>query len=149
MNEIPSSTEEAVELFLARRQRGEAVDAKTFAALHPQLAPELEGALESLIALECAKLGLGAGQLPERIGLFRVIRELGRGGMGRFTAASRSRCCRRSSCRARLRARASAARPSSRRASIIPVSRRSTAPEWNTIALGSRCASWKAARSRA
>ncbi len=82
MNEIPSSTEEAVELFLARRQRGEAVDAKTFAALHPQLAPELEGALESLIALECAKLGLGAGQLPERIGLFRVIRELGRGGMG-------------------------------------------------------------------
>ncbi len=82
MSETPATAEEAVELFLARRQRGEAVDTKAFAALHPSLAPELESALDALIALERATVETDPEPLPEHIGPFRVIRELGRGGMG-------------------------------------------------------------------
>ena len=83
MNARPASTEAALELFLARRRRGEAIDAAQFAAEHPELAPELGAALASLLALERMTHAPDAdAPLPEHIGAFRIVRELGRGGMG-------------------------------------------------------------------
>jgi serine/threonine protein kinase/formylglycine-generating enzyme required for sulfatase activity len=84
MSSRPRSADEAVEAFLARRRTGEGIDAAGFAAEHPELEPDLSQALESLLALEGASgpdgdLRLGG---PERVGAYRVVREIGRGGMG-------------------------------------------------------------------
>lgn len=81
-DEPPLSTEDAVELFLERRRGGDPIDAVAFAALHPHLAPDLASALDGLIALEEVSRDDAGDPLPERIGAFRVLRELGRGGMG-------------------------------------------------------------------
>jgi len=75
MSARPRSADEAVETFLERRKSGEAIDAAAFAAEHPDLEPDLSQALESLLALESARG-------PERVGAFRIVREIGRGGMG-------------------------------------------------------------------
>ena len=61
MTEIPSSLEEAVELFLGRRHRGELVDPKSFSAVHPQLAPERRsGALQAWFACQAESATLSA-----------------------------------------------------------------------------------------
>jgi serine/threonine protein kinase/Flp pilus assembly protein TadD len=90
----PSSVEEAIEVFLARRARGERVDAVAFAREHSTLGPELESALASLLVLDHAAIdqagrpgdiggvgGIGA-PIPDRLGPYRIVREIGRGGMG-------------------------------------------------------------------
>lgn len=82
MSERPASAAEALELFLERRGRGEPVDPADFVARHPELAPELEEALEGLLALEGATQAPPERPIQERVGPFRVLRELGRGGMG-------------------------------------------------------------------
>ncbi|MFN0243104.1 MAG: protein kinase domain-containing protein [Planctomycetota bacterium] len=76
----PTSTEDAVELFLAGRRRGDDTDPVEFAAQHPQLGPELASALSALLALE--SVTQDRGPQPERVGPYRVVREVGRGGMG-------------------------------------------------------------------
>ncbi len=83
MQRDPASVEEAVELFLELRRRGEAPAREGFLAAHAHLGPELPEALEALAALA----GLEAraepeDAVPERIGAFRIVREIGRGGMG-------------------------------------------------------------------
>lgn len=82
MKDDPASTEEAVELFLEQRRRGDATDASTFAARHPELGPELGAALDALLALEHVTREQDDDLLPERIGPYRIVREIGRGGMG-------------------------------------------------------------------
>ncbi len=84
MSDRPLNLEDAVELYLERRGRGERVDPAEFAAQYPELGSDLVDALESLRQLERAKDGPGAGDfpLPARIGEFRIVREIGRGGMG-------------------------------------------------------------------
>ena len=82
MSERPSSTEEALELYLARRAAGDTTDPATFAARYPELGEELRPALEALLALEGATGRPQEPALPERIGEYRVVREIGRGGMG-------------------------------------------------------------------
>ena len=54
MNAPPCSAGEAVELFLERRRGGEHLDPAAFAARYPELGPDLQSALEALVALERA-----------------------------------------------------------------------------------------------
>ena len=81
-----------VELFLQRHRRGEPVAVQAFAAEHPAHADALLELLPTLLALEQMKRekesSAGSGRsrvaLPklERLGDFRIVGELGRGGMG-------------------------------------------------------------------
>jgi serine/threonine protein kinase/Flp pilus assembly protein TadD len=84
MSEFPASAEDAVELFLERRKSGEDVDPIAFAAQYPQFEPELSSALDALLEVQRAARAdeLADGPLPERIGPFKILREIGRGGMG-------------------------------------------------------------------
>lgn len=77
--------------FLRRHRAGEAVTAEAFAAEYPEHAAMLRDLLPTLLALETAKRerqtstgGEGRPVLPQldRLGDFRIVRELGRGGMG-------------------------------------------------------------------
>ena len=77
-----ASAEDALESFLEARRRGETIDPVEFAARHPGLEAELASALDALLALESVTQAAAPDELPERIGAFRVLREIGRGGMG-------------------------------------------------------------------
>ena len=84
METQPESAEQAVDLFLARRRAGEESDSRAFASRYPHLEPELSSALDALIALERAT-GRDVDtdlSIPDRVGAFRIVREIGRGGMG-------------------------------------------------------------------
>ncbi len=85
MSEGARTLEEAVEEFLARRRRGEPIEATAFAARHPALGPGLRDALEAAELMEAAHLEpalLGELEAGERLASFRLVREVGRGGMG-------------------------------------------------------------------
>lgn len=76
---------EALERFLAERRAGAAIGAREFAARHPELGRALLDALESAEAVERMRSERSARldrTTPERIGPFRIVREIGRGGMG-------------------------------------------------------------------
>ncbi len=75
----PTTVEDAVELYLEQRREGSQVGPAAFAAQHPDLGPDLASVLEALSALESATQD---ERMPDRIGAFRVVREIGRGGMG-------------------------------------------------------------------
>jgi tetratricopeptide (TPR) repeat protein len=75
------SFEQAIERFVALVRSGSPTTARSFAAAHSELGPELLEALESVEVLERAR----APQDPardERVGPFRITHEIGRGGMG-------------------------------------------------------------------
>ncbi len=74
--------EDLVTAFIEARERGEAVDASSFAARHPAVRAELEAVLRGLESTE-ALFPRGFSDLPERVGAYRVLGEVGRGGMGR------------------------------------------------------------------
>jgi hypothetical protein len=81
-----------VEQFLLLHRRGEVADVDTFAAAHPEHAASLRELLPTLVALEhvrrdrASSTGTGRSRLAiptfERLGDFRIVREVGRGGMG-------------------------------------------------------------------
>ena len=80
-----------IERFLELHRAGEPVTPETFAEQHPEHSEQLLDLLPTLLALEDVKrdrASSGSGQqrvsLPEmdRLGDFRIERELGRGGMG-------------------------------------------------------------------
>lgn len=83
MSPRPTHTqlEDLVERFLDRREREPGLTPEAFAAEHAAVGPGLLAALHASLAV-LATLDQAADPLPERIGPFRVIRELGRGGMG-------------------------------------------------------------------
>ncbi|WP_422928433.1 WD40 repeat domain-containing serine/threonine protein kinase [Singulisphaera sp. PoT] len=77
---------EAIEAFLALAEGGEAPDPEDFAARYPDLNDDLRAALEGL-ALVRGLVGDGGGpghrlESGRRIAGYRIVRELGRGGMG-------------------------------------------------------------------
>ncbi len=86
MSATPPTAEEALEDFVARLRRGESVDARSYAARHPDLGAELESALAAAASLHVIERAASADDrtllVPERVGPFRVLREIGRGGMG-------------------------------------------------------------------
>ncbi len=83
MTARPTSVEEAVELFLEQRREPSRRNLAEFAAQYPELEPDLRSALEALSALESATADRDdVTPLPKNIGAFRVVREIGRGGMG-------------------------------------------------------------------
>jgi serine/threonine protein kinase/WD40 repeat protein len=77
--------------FAARLRRGERPSVEEYAARHPELADDIRTLFPALLAMEQLKpmpqdlTGpyAGSGQAgPERLGDYRVLREVGRGGMG-------------------------------------------------------------------
>jgi len=82
--------DELLEEFLAQSRGGDATSVEEFAALHPHMANEIRELFPAAMALEDLKVAttgstaMSAAHVPplERLGDFRIIREIGRGGMG-------------------------------------------------------------------
>ena len=75
--------------FLRRQRGGESPDAEEYLARYPQAAEMLRTVLASLRLLDCSRSGRAAAPLEEgsaevegTLGDFRLLREVGRGGMG-------------------------------------------------------------------
>jgi serine/threonine protein kinase/tetratricopeptide (TPR) repeat protein len=83
--------EALAEEFVARQRRGKNPSVSEYAQKHPQLADQIRELFPTIVAVEHLKAhkeqsgtgraSLGAMKL-ERLGDFRIIREIGRGGMG-------------------------------------------------------------------
>src|SRR3982751_6837923 len=84
--------ERLAEEFVARHRRGECPSPVEYAERHPQWAERIHALFPALLLMEHHKPGASApGLAPgddaapaaplERLGVFRIIRELGRGGM--------------------------------------------------------------------
>jgi serine/threonine protein kinase len=78
------SIDMAVEAFLAERRLGTSSDVRAFGAQHAYLGAGLVEALESLEALESARTPIPPHELSpgSQFGAYRIVREVGRGGMG-------------------------------------------------------------------
>jgi serine/threonine protein kinase/WD40 repeat protein len=75
--------ERLAEEFLARYRNGERPSASEYAEQHPELAAEIREVFPALLLLEEAgPADAAAAEAPRRLGDFRVLREVGRGGMG-------------------------------------------------------------------
>ncbi|MBN9118844.1 MAG: serine/threonine protein kinase, partial [Planctomycetes bacterium] len=73
------------EEFAERLRRGEHPSVDEYAAAHPQHAEELRELLPAVAQMEMLKrfrAPVSAHALPDRLGDFRIVREVGRGGMG-------------------------------------------------------------------
>jgi len=79
----PASAGEAFEQFLELRRRGDPVDPAEFAARFPDHEADLLLALDALLTLEESRSDEEPdGAIPARIASYRVVRRIGRGGMG-------------------------------------------------------------------
>src|SRR5262249_47310658 len=87
--------ERLAESFLGRYRRGERPSLTDYIAAHPDLADEMRELFPALVELEGLKPGIDetvdrgpapgpspGRALPETLGDFRIVREIGRGGMG-------------------------------------------------------------------
>ena len=90
-SDLPNPVDPLVEEFLARRRAGEALSVTEFCAAHAEHEAALRELLPMLVALEDHKRdrassgsGVRRAQVPplQRLGDFKIVRELGRGGMG-------------------------------------------------------------------
>ncbi|MBL8735217.1 MAG: serine/threonine protein kinase, partial [Planctomycetes bacterium] len=90
-SDLPNPVDPLVEEFLARRRAGEALSVTEFCAAHTEHEAALRELLPMLVALEDHKRdrassgsGVRRAQVPQlqRLGDFKIVRELGRGGMG-------------------------------------------------------------------
>jgi serine/threonine protein kinase len=88
---VSPALEDLLEEFAGRVQAGESLDIETFAAAHPEHADLLRRVLPTMGVLadlarhsgETDASGLATHELPEKsLGDFRILREVGRGGMG-------------------------------------------------------------------
>ena len=75
-----SELPEILDAYLADLEAGRSPDRARLIADHPHLAPSLEIALAGLEFIHRATPG--GNQAPARLGDFRILREIGRGGMG-------------------------------------------------------------------
>jgi WD40 repeat protein/serine/threonine protein kinase len=99
MNEAESRgdvVDQLAEEFLARYRRGERPAVQEYAAKYPEQAAQIRDLFPALVALErvapagdsesvhpgAAPEALSSARLPEQLGDYRIVREIGRGGMG-------------------------------------------------------------------
>jgi len=68
------------ESFLERRRRGERPTIQEYIDRHPDLAAEISEVFSALVTVDDA--GSAETDIPSRIGDYRIVREIGRGGMG-------------------------------------------------------------------
>src|SRR5437868_4594143 len=84
----PDRLDDLAEEFIARFRRGERPSVSEYTKKHPDLAEEIRELFPALVMME--DLGSVAGRpplpqpgsLPEQLGDFRILRKIGRGGMG-------------------------------------------------------------------
>ncbi|MEQ8764278.1 MAG: serine/threonine-protein kinase [Planctomycetota bacterium] len=83
--------EALAEQYLARRQRGELVDIEEYCEAHPDLATEIRSLFSTLEMMEvlASQWSRDEGAMPppppdapSRVGGYRILRQIGRGGMG-------------------------------------------------------------------
>src|SRR5262245_24219018 len=81
--------DELAEEFVARFRRGERPTLSEYVRKYPQLTDEIREIIPALVAMEQLKPdssdapeGAPREQRPDRIGDYRILREIGRGGMG-------------------------------------------------------------------
>lgn len=77
----PDPLERLTDEFLQRHRSGEHVEIEAFAAEHPDHADQLRHLVPMLVQLEAARPAEPL-RVHEQLGRWRVLRELGRGGMG-------------------------------------------------------------------
>jgi len=79
-----SELEEVLDRYLAERAAGEEPDREGYLRAHPSLAEALRGVFRTLDFVEATSRTLHASGLAcgDRVGEFRIVREVGRGGMG-------------------------------------------------------------------
>src|SRR5262245_26500164 len=94
MDDMPDNTADPldalVEEFLGRRRRGESPSAEDYAGQYPELAGRIRALFPTLLLLErppgppagTPPAAAVSGQPPATLGPFRIVREVGRGGMG-------------------------------------------------------------------
>src|SRR5262245_2677100 len=95
VDERRNPVEELAEEFAARRRRGERPTLQEYCDRHPELAEEIRGLFPALVMIEDLDGSLGAttgsvggmesagpASRIERLGDYRILREIGRGGMG-------------------------------------------------------------------
>src|SRR5579884_2073632 len=76
-----------IDQFAERLRRGERPALSEYVQQYPELADEIRELFPTLVMMEQLKPtsaddGCASGQRPERIGDYRLLREIGRGGMG-------------------------------------------------------------------
>jgi tetratricopeptide (TPR) repeat protein len=83
--------EQVAEAFLARYRAGERPSITEYAEQHPELAEQIRDLLPALVAMEALRPGKAAAAagplpenrpVPEQLGEYRILRQVGHGGMG-------------------------------------------------------------------
>lgn len=84
----PMQLGELIDEFTARVRAGQRPRVEDYASRHPQLADEIRELFPTLLTMEQAGVGANeasvtaSGKAPKQLGEYRILREIGRGGMG-------------------------------------------------------------------
>src|SRR5262245_21787250 len=81
-NEKAEPLDALAEQFLERRRRGDRPSIQDYVDAHPELAERIHCLFPTLEAIEDLSKNLVNEQLPAQLGDYRIVRQLGRGGMG-------------------------------------------------------------------
>ncbi len=73
--------------YLDRQARGERIETESFCRLYPDLAADLRPQLETMAEIDSLAEGAAEPAAPERLSGYRILGEIGAGGMGRVFLA--------------------------------------------------------------